>query len=380
MIRRIKNFFSYQSPADMEYNFLLSFLDKDNPGFGFDVRDELNRAHWPSAYALISSAESHRYFVENKPEAREMAVMCANWLVNNIGCASTNAPCWGVPYPRKIWMDKDPHIPNTAFAIPTVHSIQALCEITEYIKGEEDRLNNEKLLTIALNAADYFAKYCYDSTPKGNSFWYSTLEAHSYHVTNAISMVAGQVQRMYYYYPDNEHLADQADRAVQYLMDSRVYDSEGYGWQYFGDKIPENKKNRQNDLLHDAFVCHGLLEYKKYGGRLADSFPDEHLYACISRFIRDGKVYEYPLSEKNKQRKSKLARLWGIGHGLYVTSWIEGDNIKKASLSNTIFNNFRNHYFNNNQLLNRPKGQTVSHNVREVAHMLFGLSHYLWRE
>jgi hypothetical protein len=381
MLRKIKKLFSREISNKYEYEILLSFLDKVTPGYGFDIRDNENRAHWPSAYALISSAESHRYYIEKNIEARERAITCASWLLNNVGCASTDAPCWGVPYPRSIWMDKSPHKPNTAFAIPTVHSIQSLCEITEFIKESEDNpLEKEQLLMAALDAASYFAKHCYDQTSKGVSFWYSPLEAHSYHVTNAISMMAGQVQRMSYFYPDVENLADQADQAVQYLLKSRIYDSEGYGWKYFGDKVPENKQNKQNDLLHDAFVCHGLLEYKKYGGRLAESIPDEELYACIKRFVRNGKLYEFPLSEENKRRRTKLARLWGIGHSLYITSQIEGTNVNKKSLSNIIFANFRNHYFKDDQLLNRPGEQIISHHVREVAHILFGLSYFHWRK
>lgn len=358
------------------YREIFKFIDKNNPGRGKDFHTQNSKADWPSAYALIASAELSRFISTGAQSAAVNHQRSVRWLIENSGCATTGAPNWGVPYARKIWEDTKPVAPGTAFTIPTAHAIQALCEAAT--SNLFDRSERQVFLESAAQSATYLATHCFDEWDDGIVFWYSPLKQHSFHVTNATAMLAGQLQRVSYIAPEKKYLSEQADRAIKYLLNCRRDQDKGFGWFYFGDKKPPSKNNRTNDLLHDTFVCHGLLDYKRFGGKFGNLYSYESLYYTIKQFYRDAFFYEYPEVEEISSRKKHLARVWALGHSLYVTALLE-ERLRASStkfLSENILRQLRDNYFQNGRLYYRPNGEDISERVREVGHVLLGLSQH----
>lgn len=350
------------------YQKIFSKLNQNRLGYGLDVRDPELKKDWSSAYGLIASAELNlnQLFQHNK--STENIEHCISWLIKNKGCKSTHAPCWGVPFKRSIWTDQEPVKENTSFAIPTCHAIQALCEFYE-----SNNRNNE-ILKIANDAAIYFAKNCYDKHENNIAFWYSPLEQHSFHVNNSISMLAGIIQKVHKLSQTNDLLEEQATKAISYILKTKKNVNGLLGWNYFGLKIPPNKTNRPNDLLHDAFMCHGLIEYKQNNGSISNRYTYEELYNSFKKFIQNDIIYEFPIEYKIQSE----ARLWGISHGLYIVSRLEKIlNIKK-NLSEIFYKVFQKYYMNENlSILMTPKGAVADNHVRQIAHTLLGISYYL---
>ena len=137
------------------------------------MHSEVECKHWSTAYALILSAETVKESISHTTDS--CAEVCMEWLLQNIGCSSTNAPLWTLPYPRKIWEDTRPVKVNTAFCIPTSHSIQALVEFSQ----NQNFPNNLRLQSIeaATRAALYYAEHCFDSTEDGIVFLVFTIES-----------------------------------------------------------------------------------------------------------------------------------------------------------------------------------------------------------
>ncbi len=365
------------------FDALFKTLNPDKLGYGRDVHSPKKNAYWPPAYALLLSAELSRrntktLSVFENCDSIENTYKCGQWLLNHIGCASTLAPLWTLPYPRKIWEDREPVKENTAFCIPTCHSIQAMCEMSQDVSLDESLQHSAK--EAAISAAMYYAKKCYDETSDGIVFWYSPLIQHSFHVTNATAMMAGQLQRVSKLAPspDSTILERQADRAVNQLLKLKLEHPNGWGWCYFGEKIPSNKKNRTNDLLHEAFICNGLLEYKQFGGTLGNEFRYLDLYNSLCKFYRENGLYEFSDSETVFSRKKKLARVQAIAHALYVASRLELllEHSHELKLSKILYNALCQKYTNGKDLYYRPDGDVVTRRVRVVAHVLLGLAEY----
>src|SRR5690606_33802501 len=133
-------------------------------------------------------------------------------------------------------------------------------------------------------------------------------------IMNAIAMMAGQFQRASRFSTKGEFLADRADKAVRYVLRRMYSGGSGPGWSYFGDRIPQGRSNKKNDLLHEAFVCHGLIEYKSHGGSLSHEIDFGGLIAALGRFWRDGAFFEFPEDEVIKARTRTPARAMGLGH------------------------------------------------------------------
>ena len=353
---------------------LLAVVDSSAPGRGADIHSPHTSHDWPSAYALNSSACFAMNATNPSREYLQKGLTAARWLAGHTGCASTGAPCWGVPYPRKIWEDTHPAKAGTAFAIPTCHAIQALDEAAEIVGATAEA---RAFRLTAARAAEYFAENCCDEFGDELVIWYSPLRQHSFHITNAIAMLAGQFQRMASHSANGDLLADKADRAVRYLLKRKATGVAGPCWDYFGDRIPSNKKNKRNDLLHEAFVCHGLIEYKANGGRLSDAIDYSELLAAIGKFERGGAFYEFPEDELIKARTMVPARAMGIGHALYVASRIERETGDANDLSGEICNAICTRYVDQGDLYHRPMDTKITAFVRDVGHILFGLTEHI---
>ncbi|HIA71241.1 MAG TPA: hypothetical protein EYO01_00825 [Phycisphaerales bacterium] len=364
-------------PPQVLVDGIIGTLNQEHLGYGCDVHSESEHKHWPPAYALLASAELSRSSlnkINHNSACFDRAVNCAKWLLDNVGCASTGGPLWTLPYPRKIWEDEIPVKENTAFCVPTCQALQAMHEFA--VSPIVDDALRSRAKEAAVNGANYFANNCFDKTDSGIVFWYSSLKQHSFHVTNASALMGGQLQRVSTLCKDCSGLNKLADMAINQLLAIKFQSDGALGWNYFGEKIPKGKTNKTNDFLHEAFVCHGLMDYKLFGGSLGCEYEYEDLYRTLGRFYKDGKFYEFSSAECANSRKHKKARVLAIGHALYVATKLENLMGRADGLSAKLFASLCKEYLVDRRLYYRPGGQDVTHRVRVVAHVVLGLTEY----
>ncbi len=343
-----------------------------NVGFGRDPHSIMKDEHWPTAYGLVASAALRVEFIPGTALTRDIGEQAIAWLLQNVGCASSGLPVWGLPYGRKIWLDAFPCQPGTGFNVPTVHAIQALCE---YARAGSP--HSQACKQAAYMAAKAFADRCSSKVDGRRVFWYSTLEAHSFHVLNAISLMAGEVQRVAQLCEDAK-LASMADEAISYVLASMEMEGEAPIWNYFGSRMPDNTAQKRNDILHEAFVCQGLLTYKLCGGILGDRIVPEKLLKALAKFHRDGQIWDFPESEANSRRRSQPARAIGLAQSLYVLvelyakMSVDG----AAREAHAIFKTLDENILSGSLISYRSGGSDISSYTRTRAHILLGLSQY----
>lgn len=344
-------------------------------GQGRDVRTA-TVDEWPTAYALIASEQLIRYQSFGDQAALGAVESMAEWLIKNVGCASTRAPIWGVPYPRAIWNDPRPAQPGTGFTVPTSHALQALSEVVA-CPEVDSRLRAEARSAVR-QAVEYYSSKCFDSCDGGIVFWYSALQQHSYHVNNASAIMAGEIQRAAQLCEASAGASEQSDRAVRVLLEAQLSNRDRPEGMYLGQKQPTGKKNRPNDLFHASLICHGLLDYKEYSGSYGATYSYLDLYRILARFIEGDRVYEYCQDGVAASRRGKPARLLGVGHALYVASRLEERmrTQRKSRISRVLFAILKNEYFDGEHICHRPGGDQATDHVRDVAHVLLGLAQF----
>lgn len=354
----------------------LNGLNWPDVGYGKDTHSEAEDEHWPTAYALMASAALRGGLPGGTPLTRDVGEHAIDWLLKNVGCTSSGLPVWGLPYGRQIWMDEGPCKIGTGFNVPTAHVIQALCEY-----AQTDSPQAEACKTAAHKAARAFVEHCSAKVEDGRIFWYSTLEAHSYHVMNAIALMAGEVQRVAQLC-DDDVLRDAADEAIDYVLAQMELEDGEDGadrapvWNYFGVRIPENKAQRRNDLHHEAFVCQGLLTYKICGGRNAGRISIDDIVKALAKFNREDQVFDFPVSEGNARRRTQLARGIGLTQSLYVLAELcahtghQGAAIEAQHCLDAM----EQHIVKGPLIIYRPEGADVSVHTRTRAHIVLGLA------
>ena len=93
-------------------------VDPDKIGRGNDPNSKVQLMEWPTAYSLLLSSLLKRSgsltFSKSFPniDVDELVTRVCNWLTKNQVCSSTALPVWGLPYRRKIWIDKQSTKPN----------------------------------------------------------------------------------------------------------------------------------------------------------------------------------------------------------------------------------------------------------------------------
>ena len=348
-------------------------LHRPDVGRGNDPHSKSEEKHWATAYALIASSVLRNGSTMTKLAVTNEGAYSIEWLLNNCGCISTDLPVWSLPYARKIWMDEQPCQPGTGFMVPTAHVIQTLCEYAEINGPLKQSCRDAACLAMAAVIDN-----CSTVVENGRIFWYSTLEAHSYHVLNAVSLMAGEAQRVARL-SGREDFAVAADQAVRYVLCQKENDNGTSTWNYFGTYIPENKTHKRNDILHEAFVCQGLLNYKLNGGNLADQIEVPELVGALAKFHRNGKSYDFPESEYNERRRSQPARAIGLAQAIYVLG--ELHRLEEQPFIIELIEKFiatiREDILVDGKIYYRPQGEDISSYIRTRAHLILGLSQVL---
>lgn len=387
MIKKYFNAFSanrrtrrYQRDTLKAMQMLWSEVKIPEVGYGNDPHSKTIEMHWPTAYSLFLTTLTTKASIKHLKQQNAhidtniLTNHIVKWLLKHQRCESTELPVWTLPYQRKIWLDVLPCKQNTGFNVPTVHGIHAMCDISD-IKDE----TREMCIKSALIAATSWDKNCSTVINGEKIYWYSTLRNHSFHVTNAISLMAGAIQRASHYSKQvNLNAEISTDQAILYLLNCKRSDIELPTWDYFGREYPSNKNNRNNDLLHEAFVCDGLFNYKKFGGNLGSSINYNDLILMLLKFCRNDKIYDFPISEENAKRKQNPARGIGLAHALYIICEIHRESKCQMSLdlAHKLFAEIKKKIICNGKILLRENGDSISSFIRTRAHIILAISKY----
>lgn len=305
---------SPQSP----YRNLVDRFDPHFPGRGLDAYTPTIESDHAMAYALVASAESHRYRFTGENRARQSAIQAADWLVEHRDPDGDGVIGWGLPFAWDAFGDGSINPANATYTITTALAIQALLDVHR-VSGDPE------LLGLALAAAHTMLDSAYTRTPYEAWFHYSPAESDAFPVFNISAMMVGQLQRLASVETD---LAIEADLVATHLLNAGREDAAGrIYWPYSAPGAPGD--DRENDLVHAAYIVQGLADYARYGGNLDVDVGS--LYTSLTAFLmEDGGISEMP-------HETRPARDWGVGAALFTTALIEQEFGAMGELSQNFY-------------------------------------------
>jgi hypothetical protein len=345
-------------------------IDGASPGLGVDRRSPGNKLEWSTAYALLGHTEKILNRKGLSLGTEFSAEDFDTWLLANRGCTSTGLPMWSLPYQRRIWGDRTGTSPGSGYTVPTALAIFSLSS-----KATSSSPLNPGVVD-ALEGAALGLATCSTLSDLGRFFWYSTAPRHAIPVNNATALaaaacqIAGEIS-------GRKDLCAVADEAVRYLLDQRFETDEGPTWNYFGHFLPQNiPHNKQNDLLHETYVCQGLKAYKRAGGTYGDLIEEQNLVQGIRKFSRNSSIYDFPVSEERSGRNRKKARLIAVGQSLYLLSaplrGVDGSSDTRDVLLEFLFTSLSNETNFFDRVV--EEGGALVHEVRILSHLALGLA------
>jgi hypothetical protein len=305
------------------YHRLLATLSNDGYGYDFAFTDEQRR--YPMAYALIASAEAHRYLMTKDEGALTGAMRNADWLVANSDLNNDGLPGWGLPFAWDAFQDGPPNPAHTQYAITTALCAKGLLDTYDAVEScpgasENHNINLQKaryLETADASMHSFVRSNAYNRYADSRiAFWYSLRPEDSYDAINIQAMCAGILQRLSTYPIGSSRAtvyAELAGQVASYVMDHKQECAGGWVWNYLGRHVPPVYSHRLNDTVHATYIVDGLMTFKLYGGRAGHDIDGAKLLAGLALFIVDGKVLHMP-------GRDIPPRLWGVGYLLYVVN------------------------------------------------------------
>lgn len=265
------------------------------------------------AYALVASAEAKRYLRTRDSRSLSVAISGADWLARNKDLDGDGLVGWGLSFAWDAFADGSTNPPDWPYTITTALGIQALLDVHELTHELE-------LVRVAIEAATAFIDNAFTRAGSEAWFHYSPAVQDHYSVYNVSAMMLGQLQRLARHEPSFAHVAD---LIATHLLNAMQNDDEGRAyWMYSAPGTPSD--DRENDLVHAAYIIQGLSDYEQYGGEL--TVDSATLYESLKAFLlADGGVSEMPYGDV-------AARDWGVGAALFTAALIE----ERASLDSSI--------------------------------------------
>lgn len=345
------------------YFSILDNLNSKFPGFGVDVHDSVKKNR-PMAYGLILSAEANRYKYTGDSAALQLVRTCGNWLVNNSDRNKNNIIGYGLADAWDAFTDSSINPIHQEYTITTAVVVKALIDWWDI---EKDSVKANKSLKTALNSLLPYLNDTFDS-PSGIPAYSLHVNDRKYDVFNPAVYLAGQMQRMSYFI-DNDSLsgllAEKSKKIFSILLKYQIRDvNNNIYWNY------GIQQNRPNDLIHMAYIVEGIRDYEDYGGKLEILW--DHVINHILLFKPKNKWFDR--IEKKYHNQEDNVRLWHLGMLMYTLSR-EGE---FQMIDNTLFSQIA-LYQKENGLFKIKENDDRSM-IRQDAHLLLGLSFYLFNE
>lgn len=350
------------NPTQVYFNILKS-LHPQLPGFGIDVHDG-EKKNRPMAYGLILSAEANRYKYTKDPAALELVRTCGNWLINNSDINNNNITGYGLSDAWDAFGDSSVNPVHQEYTITTAGVVKALIDWWEV---ETDSVKANTAFNTALKSLLPYVDNTFDS-PLGIPAYSLHQNDRRYDVFNPAVYLAGQMQRMAHL-TENDSLSalleDKSKKIFSILLQEKLRDiNNNIYWNY------GSRQQRPNDLIHMAYIVEGLRDYKEYGGELGIQWDQVINHIWLFK-PKDKWLDRF---DKTYHNQEDNVRLWDLGLVMYTLSK-EGE---FQTIDNTLFSQIG-LYEKENGMFKFTVNDERSM-IRQHAHLLMGLSFYLFHE
>jgi len=349
--------------ANAVYFEILNLLDKDYPGRGVDVFDDEIKDR-PMAYGILLSAEANRYRGTGDIRALNFIRKCGNWLIENADLNNNGINGYGLADPWDAFSDGYINPAHHEYTITTALAVSGLID---WYQLEPDEKNKALIYQIVENCLRPYFDDAWDS-PLGIPSYSLNKNDKRYDVFNPAAMMAGQLQKFSQISKGAEikqKSSTKADKIVKILLENAITDSEcNYYWQY-GIQIL-----KPNDLVHASYIIEGIRDYLIHNGGVKTNFQKISDHILI---FKSGRIW-YEHIDKNYHNQKKNARLWALGMLIYTLARDKkSDLIEKTLLKQLASYRKKDGRFK----LKLNDERTL---IRHEAHLLLGLSYYLFRE
>ena len=316
------------------------------------------------AYALILSAESNKYKYVKNTKILDRIRICGKWLLNNSDLNGNGIHGYGLADSWDAFSDKTVNESNTEY---TITNGLVLNSLLNWYAIEEDKTLKKEIYTTILNIIQPYLNDTFD-TPNGLVTYSLNLNDKDKDVFNPAVYIAGQFQRISKITNPKSletQLTDKATTIINSLLKHKLYDFQGnIYWNYGIEiKIP-------NDLVHTCYILEGVREYEHFNGKTQVEWTKILKHLLHFKFY--GRWYER-IGKKYQNRKSS-SRLWALGMLMYTLAKEELYQEIKITLWPQILEyhlgngRFRFHKYNQSKL------------IRQEAHLLLGLSYYIYNQ
>jgi hypothetical protein len=315
------------------------------------------------AYGLIMMAEANRFEHTHDSSALLRLRQAGIWLIQNSDLNENGIHGYGLADAWDAFGDGTENQAHQEYTITTAIALAGLVDWYLVDFNPDFRMSAKSTLLEIINP---FLDTTFDS-PIGIPAYSLSNNDLKYDVYNPAAYLAGQMMRSASIVEDSVlalKLEKKSRQIIETIMSRAIEnDRTGIRWNY-GTSI-----NRPNDLVHASYIVEGLREYKLAGG--IDSLDLEPIMNHFDDFYSDGRWYEY--AQKKKQKGRINSRLWGLGMLMYTLS----RNEEFTRIEQTLWPQLEEYHLGNGRF--RFKENDDRQMIRQDAHLLLGLSYYVYR-
>jgi len=287
--------------------------------------------------------------------------LCGEWLLGNTDIDGDGIHGFGLADAWDAFGDGSVNPPHNEYTITTAIAVKGLLD---WLDADPDAPQEKIKSTVSLLLAPYLSGQ-YNS-PSGIYAYSLNSNDIAYDVFNPALFLAGQMQRYSKITEnDTEILKNEADRNVKILVDNHLLDSNSNWYWNYGQSL--EKLERPNDLVHALYIAEGVRDYINHNGSNADKIDYPRIRNHVFAFLIDGRWCEH--FDRGTCHEKKV-RLWAMGMLLYFLS-TEPDIPSKYM--DSLLDQLIADYKVEGGLL-KDENQYVRHD----AHLLLGISHYLF--
>jgi hypothetical protein len=342
-----------------DYAKLVSSFNKSNPGSGRDILSEEEKDR-PMAYGLILSALAHHHkVIQSDVYITEMR-NCGDWLLKNSDLDEDNIRGFGLADAWDAFGDGSINPPHQEYTITTAIAIKGLLD---WLDADTEAPRDKIKLTVSSLLRPYLSGS--QNSPSGIYSYSLNSNDLGYNVFNPAAFLAGQMQRYSQITEDEkEIIQNEADRIMRLLTKNHLLDHDSNWFWNYGQS---NRLERPNDLIHAIYIMEGIREYSKYNGRESDKLIWPLIRGHLFAFFKNQRWCEHP---DRSDCHNKKVRLWAMGMLLYFLSTEKDmpseymeillDQLTEYRMSDGGFSDDKDY-------------------VRHDAHLLLGMSYYLFR-
>jgi hypothetical protein len=343
------------------YGNILEGFDSASPGKGVDVFNDESRDR-PMAYGLILSAEANRFKATEEVEAKQNALACLDWLMNNADKNENGIHGYGLADSWDAFTDGSVNPAHHEYTITTALAVKGMID---WLEIEEDSAFRSQIMNTIEDCFSPFADETFYSSISipGYSIGEEDL---SYNVFNPAVFLAGEMQRYSQLHESSEMasvLESKASQIISITEQHALTDPDGnYYWNY-GVEV-----ERPNDLVHACYVIEGFRTYRDFGGTLSLEFSkiENHLQQFNDELV----WVEHP--KFREVNNSKSPRLWALGMAIYTLT----ESGKQDLVEGSLFKQLGDYRREDGTFRFREEDDRKM--VRQSAHLLLGLSAFLY--